>query len=45
MVAPPGLEPEMSVPKTDVLPLHHGAKSMGKDNKVKVIFVVNCNHI
>ena len=24
-VTPPGLEPRLAVPKTDVLPLHHGA--------------------
>lgn len=25
IVTPPGLEPELTVPKTGVLPLHHGA--------------------
>ena len=24
-VTPPGFEPELTVPKTGVLPLHHGA--------------------
>ena len=25
LAAPPGFEPEISAPKADVLPLHHGA--------------------
>jgi len=31
-VVPPGLEPRQTVPKTVVLPLHHGTKSGAKVN-------------
>ena len=38
MVAPPGLEPGKTVPKTGVLPLHHGAIAHrpGKDRQGEV---------
>ena len=34
-VAPPGLEPGISEPKSGVLPLHHGAKACAKIGKRK----------
>ena len=41
LVAPPGLEPGKTVPKTGVLPLHHGAIALrpGKDKQGEVTFV------
>ena len=35
IVAPPGLEPGISEPKSGVLPLHHGAKACAKIAKRK----------
>ena len=35
IVAPPGLEPGISEPKSGVLPLHHGAKACAKIAKTK----------
>lgn len=41
LVAPPGLEPGKTVPKTGVLPLHHGAIALRRceDKQGEVTFV------
>ena len=41
LVAPPGLEPGKTVPKTGVLPLHHGAFALrrSEDKQGEVTFV------